>query len=85
MGRSEDRGRVGAAGQPRRGQRQNSAIIATEVGDSITYQHGWSSRYAQDGKNGSRPQFACHHHVSAYHLRKLPRDGKTEARYTVLP
>jgi hypothetical protein len=40
---------------------------------------------AQDGKNGSRPQFACHHHLSAHHLRKLPRDGKTEARYTVLP
>jgi hypothetical protein len=30
-------------------------------------------------------RFACHRHVSAYHLRKLPRDGKTEARYTVLP
>ena len=23
--------------------------------------------------------------MSAHHLRKLPRDGKTEARYTVLP
>jgi len=36
-------------------------------------------------KTEAVPQFACHRHVSAHHLRKLPRDGKTEARYTVLP
>jgi hypothetical protein len=70
-------------GNANRAREAKQCDHATEVGDSITYQHGWSLRYAQDGKNGSR-RFACHRYVSAYHLRKLPRDGKTEARYTVL-